>query len=334
MTMVRAVVLFLALVAAPMARGFRLPFASRSRTASQVVMSDSTSSSVQSIVDEPKYASVAVSGFISKATEFAEPYLFSKLHDTGKWGAITSITDDLKFARKRFVNPSTVYSGLLDVLKFVEVGAGDHGSLEAALAGQEVWVAYGVTSADLPAYAALAAKLKLKRAVFAVRVEGAERGADVAFDAPCEVLRAAGVDYTIVKYGEVRTMAEAKYPYRIVRGVLPLPAEGEGLSTGDLWRILAEVVDLPKAFNAVYGVGPGTMLDAEILVYMKAQGWPERVQVGMLVGDMMEKIEERWSIEQQKKEAKAAAAATPVKKAPTDAAALPGGDGNKFAGFF
>ena len=278
---------------------------------------------------------MAISGFISKATEFAEPYVFSKLYDTGKWNAITSITDDLKFARKRFVNPSTVYSGLLDVLKFVEVGAGDSGALEAALANQEVWVAYGVTSADLPGYAALAAKLQLKRAVFAVRVDSTERGADVTFDAACQVLGAAKVDYTILKYGEVRTMGEAKYPYRIVRGILPLPAEGEGLSTGDLWRILAEVVDLPKAFNAVYGVGPGTMLDAEILVYMKAQGWPERVQVGMLVGDMMEKIEERWVVEQQKKEAKAAAAAEPAKKVPVDATALPAaGEGNKFAGFF
>ena len=39
-------------------------------------------------------------------------------------------------------------------------------------------------------------------------------------------------------------------------------------------------MDLPKAYNNVYGIGPGTRLDAEILVYMKSQGWPERVQVG------------------------------------------------------
>jgi hypothetical protein len=43
--------------------------------------------------------------------------------------------------------------------------------------------------------------------------------------------------------------------------------------------VLAEVVDIPKTFNSVYGIGPGTKLDAEISVYMKSQGWPVRVQV-------------------------------------------------------
>jgi hypothetical protein len=43
--------------------------------------------------------------------------------------------------------------------------------------------------------------------------------------------------------------------------------------------VLVEAVDLPKAYGQVYGMGPGTALDAEILVYMKSRGWSERVQV-------------------------------------------------------
>jgi hypothetical protein len=42
---------------------------------------------------------------------------------------------------------------------------------------------------------------------------------------------------------------------------------------------MAEIVDIPKTFNSVYGVGGGTLLDAEVHVYMKSQGWPERTQV-------------------------------------------------------
>lgn len=33
---------------------------------------------------------------------------------------------------------------------------------------------------------------------------------------------------------------------------------------------------------------------------MKSQGWPERVQVGLLVGDMMEKIEKMYEEEAKK----------------------------------
>ena len=46
-----------------------------------------------------------------------------------------------------------------------------------------------------------------------------------------------------------------------------------------LVQVLLEAVDLPKTYNSVYGVGAGTTLDSEILIYMKSQGWPERVQV-------------------------------------------------------
>ena len=67
-------------------------------------------------------------------------------------------------------------------------------------------------------------------------------------------------------------------------------------------RVLVECVDLPKTFNNVYGIGPGSKLDSEILVYMKSMGWPERVQVGLLMGDMMEKIEKKF-LEETKMEA-------------------------------
>ena len=66
-------------------------------------------------------------------------------------------------------------------------------------------------------------------------------------------------------------VGERKVPYRIVRGSLPLP-QGKILSHEDLLRMFVEVVDLPKSFNNVYVVGPGTALDTGFLVYMKSQG--------------------------------------------------------------
>ena len=62
-------------------------------------------------------------------------------------------------------------------------------------------------------------------------------------------------------------MAEAKYPYRVMRGGLSIPTEGQGLSSGDLWRIIAELVDLPKSFNNVYSVGSGMSMLFVVLIY-------------------------------------------------------------------
>lgn len=282
---------------------------------------------------EVKYNGIAVSGFVDKGKNFADPFVFSKLFHSGKWTSITTVTDDVAFAKKRLVNPSTVYSGLIDVIKYAAVK--EMGDMEAALEDLECWMAYGVPSADLPAMAALAAKKGLKRVVFAVKVAADEMGDGVVYESATSTLSKAGVSYTIFKYHETRKMGEAKFPYRIVRGVLPLPTEGELLSSDDLMRILVESVDIPKTFDAVYGVGPGTAVDTEILVYMKSQGWPERVQVGLLVGDMMEKIEAKYEAEAANREERARQLkeASDKGKLPPATESSQGKD-NKFAGFF
>lgn len=129
-------------------------------------------------------------------------------------------------------------------------------------------------------------------------------------------------------------------------------------------QILAESVDIPKTYNNVYGVGAGTSLDSEILIYMKSQGWEERVQVpfgflpllfiplsstsfhslssallnevtvlqvALLMGDFMERMEQRYeaSLALQKKNA-----AQP--KPPASPSLLPetGKPLDKYAGFF
>ena len=95
------------------------------------------------------------------------------------------------------------------------------------------------------------------------------------------------------------------------------------MSSDDLMRIIAEVIDLPKTFNTVYGVGAGSDVDREILSYMKSQGWPERVQIGLLCGDFMEKAEAAY---EKEREALLNNAEAPKKGKKKIA-------GNKFAGF-
>ena len=178
--MLRFVFLLFAMVAS--AYGFRSPFVRSLSCRSLRMMSETVekekfieNETVELIREEPKYESLAISGFISKKQDFAEPYVFSQLFSTGKWSAITTITDDIKFARKRFVNPTTVYSGMIDVLDFQECDQTEN-SLETVLANKEAWIAYDVSSAQLPMYANVAAKLKMKRAIFAVKTDASERG--------------------------------------------------------------------------------------------------------------------------------------------------------------
>ena len=207
-----------------------------------------------SLAAEVKFNGIAVSGFVDKGKNFADPFAFSALFKSGKWTSITTVTDNVSFAKKRLVNPNTVYSGLIDVIKYAEVSPASPGATGAdmvrALAGSEAWLAYGLTPEELPAAARAAAEAGLKRVVFAVKVGAAEMGADVEFSEATEALRRGGVAFTLFKYAAVRKMGEAKFPFRIVRGVLPLPTSadtfgGEVLSSDDLMRILVEVRQPP-----------------------------------------------------------------------------------------
>lgn len=261
---------------------------------------------------------ILLSGFVSKEAGFHESDIFQKVFQGGSvpnqgtgsgkmfipgelsTRTLTVCTDDIPFARKRLVSPKSVYSGLVDALEYAE-------SLDDSLKGQDAWIAYNLKSSEIRSSADLAVKCGVKRVVFAVQLnESEKRSKDLVFKDACEKMRSAGVEYTILKYGDVaRNVEEAKFPYRVVRGALELPnpeaAVAPMISSGDFCRIISEVLDIPKTFGETYGVGPGSKVDSEILVYMKSQGWPERVQVGLLVGDMMEKIEKMYEEEAERR---------------------------------
>jgi hypothetical protein len=129
-----------------------------------------------------------------------------------------------------------IVSGLIDVLEFAEVADGAT-SLENVLAGKDTWISFNVTSAVFPEHVEVAVKAGVKRAVFAVRVSPDEQGENTNYDDITARLRDAGVAYTIIKFADFVPLAEAKYPYRIVRGNKALPTEGRSLSSHDLFRV-------------------------------------------------------------------------------------------------
>jgi hypothetical protein len=168
-------------------------------------------------------------------------------------------------------------------------------------------VACGVARNELPSVvSAVCASSSLKRVVLSVQVPDSVPG-----DVLPEIEDAIGVfrsrpavQFTLFKHAILDPRKESLYPYRVVRHGLPLPRTSSAqsparLSSGDMSRVrcmicyqnglprntaipcaqvLAEVVDLPKSYNKVYGIGPGSALDAEIMTYMKSRGWPERIQ--------------------------------------------------------
>ena len=105
------------------------------------------------------------------------------------------------------------------------------------LANKDAWIAFNITSAQVTDAAKVAVKAGVKRVVLAVNLTIDESTSEnLVFQEAQDIFKAAEIQFTIVKYSQTRQMAEAKYPYRVTRDVLPLPSETP-LSDGDLMRV-------------------------------------------------------------------------------------------------
>lgn len=119
-----------------------------------------------------------------------------------------------------------------------------------------------------------------------------------------------GVNATIIRYQTPISLAEARAPYRIMRGELPLPssrstgAQLDSVGSGDLFRIVAEAFDIAHGSGQVFGVGPGGPLDADVLALMRAKGLPEVAQVSVLLTDFMEVRQAKYLEEVRKAQLK------------------------------
>lgn len=169
-------------------------------------LSSSSASNAAPEQEEVYYNTIAVSGFVSKEADVAEAFIFDKLHDKAKFQVITSITDNLLFARKRLVTPRAVYSGLSDIMAYEVVASGAFADLSKVVASHEAWLCGNIKPEELAAYVdvAVSGKGALKRAVFGINYSGAPSDRTVeTFAALGDKLAAAGVTYTFVKYADL-----------------------------------------------------------------------------------------------------------------------------------
>lgn len=202
-----AILITLAIVLLHSAMSYSLGGRARSLARStNVVLRLSSEADPAAEQEELYYTNIAVSGFVSKEANVAEAFIFDKLHDKAKFNVITSITDDVQFARKRLVTPRAVYSGLNDILAHEVVAGGSLADLAKVVGAHEAWLCGNIKPDEVQSYVdiAVGAAGSLKRVVFGVNYSGVpnERTSET-FSSMGDRLKAAGVAFTFVKYAEL-----------------------------------------------------------------------------------------------------------------------------------
>ena len=115
--------------------------------------------------------------------------IFNMLYDFGNFASITAYSEDTANAKKMLISRQTRYSGLIDVLEFVE-GAPAGGAFSS-----DVWLAIDPDEAALPMQLTAAAAAGVKR-VFLLLSDALADAA--ALDTQ---LAASGLEYTVMRTG-------------------------------------------------------------------------------------------------------------------------------------
>ena len=145
-------------------------------------------------------------------------------------------------------------------------------------------MAFNVSASDFDNYVHVAIQNNIKRVIFAVPAPTGSLDYEM-FEKGTNPMHELNMTYTILKYHQPFLQSEeAKFPYRIVPGTSKIPRPNTinrftNLPSADFFRVFAELIYLLETYRKVYGIGPGTLVDADVFAKMKATGWPEYVQV-------------------------------------------------------
>ena len=140
---------------------------------------------------------MGVSGFFNDAVR-SDQRVLDVLHAQNLWGAIVAFSGDMVQNKKRLLSRSARYSGLLDVLRFGELGADVAASLEDAEV--QAWLAFDVAPNDVGATLSAAIKAKTVE-----RVVVAATGPVP--DDQLKVMEGEGMDWSVVSF-DVAALAD------------------------------------------------------------------------------------------------------------------------------
>lgn len=249
---------------------------------------------------EPLVSGTAlVSGFLD-AKERTDQFVFDLLHKQGVFTKIVAYNGDVAFAKKRLISRSARYSGLTNVLEYMEGTEAE--LLDASkLSGVDAWLSFGVAPGDVAAHAAAAAKAGVKSLVVVAVGEGT-----VDFGA-AEAAAGELSSFTFLQVAEVVEGATKEGgPMLLTKAggdeACTLTA-GDGVPREDAVRVAAEAFQLPPAQKAGFMLAAGNETAAAYLKSLRSEGYTRPQEIGFLMTDGFSKftVESALSAEESAK---------------------------------
>lgn len=212
--------------------------------------------------------------------EFSEDEFFlNLLNEQRVWKSIVLATENAAEAKKRFMSRTARYSGLLNLLEFVDVSISNDEQLDKALVGSNTWIAMNISQEVIPAMVDKAILAGVKRAVFTVELppETAETVSTVPeFEYATSAFEKIDGAFTGIRHGEV-IPGDENNPYIIVNATTP--NVDPVVERGVLARIVAELIFIPASGNQYCGVSSGDLFCNDYVTLLRSVGVNRRQEV-------------------------------------------------------
>ena len=208
---------------------------------------------------------------------FASRAVFQSLYDFGGYASITASTGAAAEAKKVLLSRKSRYSGLNDVLSFVEGEA-----LAEAMEGAEAWLAINAEEAALPAQLEVAKAAGVSR-VFVVLCEDGPTSALADVAAVESALKGSGMTYTVMRTGKM--VASLPTGGGLKLDDIDVPT-CEAVGADDVFRFITESLTLPEASDRLFSLCPAEGV-ASTLKQMRLAGYERRAEVELLLQGLL-----------------------------------------------
>eukprot|EP00904_Undaria_pinnatifida_P004641 jgi/Undpi1/14178/HiC_scaffold_9.g03828.m2 len=218
---------------------------------------------------------VLVSGFLN-SKERTDQFVFDILQAQGKWEKIVAFSEDMVFAKKRLVSRKSRYSGLLDVLEFVEGDKYDAATMDEKLQDVSAWLCFDCEADKIKDSVGFAKKAGVKNMVISSTVSAADAESAGVED----TLKESGLEYTFIRVGEI---VEGKEGGSVMVGNVTDALPVEQVVRDDIIRLSAEAFVMENTTNTAFAFGKGDDMALEYLKELRQNGTDRRDEMSILI---------------------------------------------------
>jgi hypothetical protein len=235
-----------------------------------------------------------------------DEFMLNLLHEQEIWNSVKLGYPDATEARKRFLSRTARYSGLLNILDFIEMDVNnsdekEEDALKETLKSSNAWIAFNLTQADIPRMTSVALESDISRVIFTMHLPSVDinNTAIPELEAAVTEFEKAGKVFTGIRHGEIITGDEDN-AYEIVNATIPCMEPM--VERGVLARVTAELLLTPESGNEICGVSSSSSFAAAYLNVLRSSGLTRRQEVKKMFSGGLQRVA-RMTVEEYEAQA-------------------------------